>query len=78
MILLALALLLQDNGTGGPGKRWSNIDRTPGFARWRHLVQKHVNAEASKRVNHLCAIVGTEDRPDMAVAYLFWPEQHRI
>lgn len=78
MILLALALVLQDNGTGGPGERWRNIDRTPGFSRWRHVMQKHVDVEATRRINHLCAIVGVDGRPDQPIAYLYWPEQHRI
>ena len=80
-MLLALALALQDNGTGGPGVRWRNIDRTPGFPGWHRLIIDHVNARARQRVNHLCVIVGLDPvagHADQVTAYLYWPEQHVI
>jgi hypothetical protein len=81
IVLLALALALQDNGTGGPGSRWSNIDSTAGFPGWRTLVRRHVQGESRRRVNHLCVIVGSDPvpgKPDLVTAYLYWPEQHVI
>lgn len=81
ILALALALVAQSNGSGGPGDRWQNIDGTPGFAKWRKFVRSHVKRYATHRVNHLCGIVGIDVVPGQADdrdAYFYWPEQHTI
>ena len=83
IVLLALALALQDNGTGGPGVRWKNIDHVPGFPAWRHLVREHVESEGKHRINRLCVVVGIDSAvgpgdTNLVTAYIYWPEERLI
>lgn len=83
IILLSMALALQDNGTGGPGVRWKNIDQASGFPAWRRLVREHVKSEGKHRINRLCAVVGIDpatgpEDTDLVTAYIYWPEERLI